>query len=67
MMMMMVMMMMVMVMVMVMMMMMRYPSSLQFGAKPRHLPYCRASHTAAMPVGVGGGKERGGFHLNLRT
>ena len=23
--------------------------------------------TPAMPVGVGGGKERGGFHLNLRT
>ena len=23
--------------------------------------------TQAMPVGVGGGKERGGFHLNLRT
>ena len=23
--------------------------------------------TPAMPVGVGGGKERGGFHLNLQT
>ena len=23
--------------------------------------------TPAMPIGVGGGKERGGFHLNLRT
>ena len=23
--------------------------------------------TPAMPVGVGGGKDRGGFHLNLRT
>ena len=23
--------------------------------------------TPAMPVGIGGGKERGGCHLNLRT
>ena len=29
--------------------------------------YCVELRTPAMPVGVGGRKERGGFHLNLRT
>ena len=41
---------------------------------PCHFPSLFADYviivelrTPAMPVGVGGGKERGGFHLNLRT
>ena len=32
-----------------------------------YINYIVELRTPAMPVGVGGGKERGGFHLNLRT
>ena len=34
---------------------------------PAYSPFIVELRTPAMPVGVGGGKERGGFHLNLRT
>ena len=38
--------------------------NLVLSAEIQHIVELR---TPAMPVGVGGGKERGGFHLNLRT
>ena len=36
-------------------------------AQPCPFPEIVELRTPAMPVGVGGGKERGGCHLNLRT
>ena len=40
---------------------------LLLGFKFQEAEYIVELRTPATPVGVGGGKERGGFYLNLRT